>query len=426
MIVRTVWTNLTIQGITFVTSVLVARLLGPSGRGELALVLLYPQLVANIALLGVDRAVAVMGGRGSFDRPFALLVRLTLLLSAPAVVTGYVVLRWLIVDPHLATLATIYLAYVPAWYFYTLVVFLFNGSGHFEGFNRVRLVFYCVNLVLVFVILLASLTEPLDWVLFANLASVFGASTAAAWLLRGLKLPGREAEVAPDGSVRGVLGLASIFVLPVSLAHLSKSAFQIVLVNQLGVELLGLFVVFLSYGRLLWPVGNAIGAHLFRLGIAGEDRDVATIFRQSLLVYAICSLPLWLVADRLIPLIFGKEFAVDTAALGLIFVSCLFALTGNAMAEFLRGRRKVRADSWGWAIYLVVLGILGWELAPSLGVVGVALAMAVADSMRCGYLVHRVGHEAEQAFSEFWRLNRRDLLGLYRAGRGILLRFRAR
>lgn len=426
MIIRTVWTNLTIQALTFVTSVLVARLLGPTGRGELALVLLYPQLVANIALLGVDRAVAVIGGRGSLDHPFAVLVKLALLLSVPAIVAGYVVLRWLIVDTHLAALATIYLAYVPPVYFYTLVVFLFNGIGHFARFNRLRLIFYFVNLGLLLAILAASPTEPLDWVVFANLAAVFGGSTAAVWLLQGLEPPARHAEEAHTGSVRAVLGLASIFVLPVALAHLSRSAFQIVIANRLGVEPLGLFVVYLSYGRLLSPIGSAIGSHLFRLGIAGEGRDVASIFRRSLVVYTVCGLPLWLVADRLIPLVFGKEFVVDSAALALIFVSCLFALTGDTMAEFLSGRRRVGADSGGWVIYLVTLGVLGWELAPSLGLVGMALGMVAADSMRCSYLVNRVANEAGQAFGDFWRLNRQDLLDLYRAGMGILPYFRAR
>src|SRR5258708_16565435 len=83
MIVRTVWTNLAIQAMTFATSVLTARILGPVGRGELALVLLYPQLVAGIALMVVDRAVSVLRCRGSFPRPVPTIINLPIPPSLP-------------------------------------------------------------------------------------------------------------------------------------------------------------------------------------------------------------------------------------------------------------------------------------------------------------------------------------------------------
>lgn len=424
MILRTMGANLAIQVIAFATSVLIARILGPGGRGELALVLLYPQLVASIALLGVDRAIAVLSGRAGLSKPIATIIKLALVLSVPAIVAGYVAVTYRVADAHLARLATIYLTYVPPVYFFTLAVFLFNGIGDFPRFNRVRLGFYIVNLVLVITILAGTPTRPLDWVVFANLAAVYGGFMFAVWFLRGLKQSSDHSELAGKNDMRAVLRLAIAFALPVSLAHLSASAYQILLAHRMGVLPLGLFVVYFSYSRLLCPVGSAIGSHVFHLGITGESRDIAAIFRRSAVLFSLCMVPLWIVSDWLIPVVFGPQFVVDSSAVGLLLISCLFGLLADNLAEFLKGRRKLNADTGGFVIYLITLTVLGLGLVPSLGLVGMAVAMAWADLLRCGYLVVRVSRQTKQAFHEFWRLTERDLVEMLHTGKSLFPRLR--
>jgi hypothetical protein len=148
---------------------------GPTGRGELALVLLYPQLVANIAFLGVDRAIAIQGGRGELASPVSTIMKLALLFSVPAVLVGYITVSLRVSDAHLAGLAKIYLSYVPAMYLFLLAVSLFNGAGDFVRFNSTRLSFYVGNFALVLFIWIASpgISFLLDCVVWANLLSVF-------------------------------------------------------------------------------------------------------------------------------------------------------------------------------------------------------------------------------------------------------------
>ena len=194
MIIRTLSANLAIQLTTFATSVLSARILGPVGRGELALVLLYPQLVAGVGLLGVDRAVAILSGNRELSRPASAIGKLVLLLSFPVMATGYAVVHWRVSDIHLAGLATLYLAYVPAMFFFLLAVSLFNGVGDFQRFNLARLSYYLINLVLVLVIWWAApiLMDLLDWVVFANLVSVYGVLALALGMLHNLQPTGRN------------------------------------------------------------------------------------------------------------------------------------------------------------------------------------------------------------------------------------------
>jgi antigen flippase len=420
MIAGTIWTNFAIQAMTLATSVLAARLLGPLGRGELALVLLYPQLVAGIAFLGVDRAVAILGGRGDLRSPAATIAKLVLLFSLPAMASGYVAVTWRVVDSHLAGLAVAYLAYVPAVYFFTLSVALLNGVGDFSRFNTARSWFYGCNLFLLLAVWAAAPMKVLDWIVLANLVSVYAAFAAGVWLMWKHFRRSERPVPSDRGEMRRVLGLSLVFALPAVLANVSNSAYQILLEHWMGVRPLGLFVVYFSYSRLLAPLGSAIGSHVFHIGIAGKKVDMSRTHRQSLVIYLLCSVPLWLLAAWLIPFIFGREFVGDAEATAFLFVSSMFGLSADNLAEFVKGRGKVAADIHGRLFYLGTLAVLGGVLMPSLGLLGLALALASADALRCAYLVVRVARETGETAREFWRVSPADLVDLYNRGRAML------
>ena len=422
MIVRTLWANLAIQMITFATSVLTARILGPVGRGELALVLLYPQLVAGISFLGVDRAVAVLGGRGALARPIATLMKLVLLLSFPAMALGYATVTWRVADEHLSRLATMYLTYVPAVYFFMIVSYLFNGTGDFARFNVVRLGFYSVNFALLFTIWMIAPATSLDWVVLANLVSVYGGFALAVWLLRDFRYSSGSINGTEKMSdVNSVLCLAIIFAIPAALAQFCGSIYQIILEYKMGVLPLGLFVVCFSYSRILSPAGGAISTHVFYHGIAGEDRDIARICRLSLIIFILCSFPIWVISWWLIPLIFGRDFVVDLWVIAFLLISSTFSLLADSMAEFLKGHKKVRADSLGRVIYLITVGLLGWWFVTLWGLIGMAFAIAFADILRYGYLVSHVRRFTGQFAYEFWKVSRSDIAMLIDRGRLVFV-----
>lgn len=418
MIVSTLRTSLIIQVITFATSILIARILGPVGRGELALVLLYPQLAAGIAVLGVDRAVAILGGRGELARPEETIKKLVLLFSIPAMLVGYASVLWRVADAHLAILANLYLLYVPAMYFFLLTVSFFNGVGDFARFNRTRLGFYLFNFVFVIAIWVAAPAFTLDWVVLANLASVYGVMVLAMVMLCGFKHSvGRSSVKLIRGDLRAVLRSAALFALPVMLAQLSNFAPLIAMEHFMGVRALGFFVVFLSFSRLISPIGSAIGSYVFHLGISGESRDIARIFRFSLIVYSVSAVSLWPLASWLIPMFFGQDFVVDGFTVGTLLFCTVLSLLADSMAEFLNGQRKVFADICGRILYLIPLCLLCVWLVSSLGLRGISLAMAMGELLRCCYLVRRVSLESNQTIKKFWRITRLDIFTILNGNR---------
>lgn len=384
---NTLVTNLLIQGITFGTSVLTARILGPVGRGELAAVLLYPQLVASMWLLGVDRAVAVRAGRGDMPHPTIAIVIITLLLSLPAIIVAYCVIHMQINDLRLASLSTQYIAYIPAVYFFMLSAMLFNGIGEFKRFNRVRLGFYISNLLALVFIWALHPQYALQWVLAANLVSVYIVFLLAIFLLRGMPVSARDHSRHLD--IRSILIMALPFALPAAMGHFAAVAYQVVLEQRTSAAAFGSFLIMYSYSRLLSPVGNAVGSHIFRLGISGAHCELASVFRRGWIVYLCCALPLGIVAQWLIPAVFGQDFPVDILSIAALLMACVFALSADSMAEFLKGRAMVRTDTIALALSLSVTFCGGWLLVPRVGIVGMALAMVIAEFIRCSLLAMR-------------------------------------
>lgn len=427
MIANTVRTNLAIQFITFATSIMIARVLGPTGRGELALVLLYPQLVANIALFGVDRAIAIMVGRNELAHPVKMIVKLVLLLALPAVAAAWVTIDLRITDPHLVHLARLYLLYIPAMQFFVLAVAMFNGVGDFGRFNRARLGFYLLNAIFVAAVW-ASIPLPLptlESVLLVNLAAVFGVWLYCVWLLRGFKPSAQRTSDEPVG-VGAVFSLAIMFAFPLALAQFNSLAYQILVEHWMGVKALGIFVVLITYSRLLSPIGGAVSSHLFRLGIVGGQRDIARIFRLSLVVYVTNIIPLFVLAPLFIPLILGHDFVFDTAVVGVLLLSTLFSMLADSLAEYLNGQRKVSADIIARLLYVTVLTLLAVVLVPSHGLLAMAVAMAGADFLRCAWLVSRITRFTNQHCSVFLQVDRNDVIELLRAMQTMLGAIRVR
>src|SRR3569623_452627 len=92
----TIKTNVGIRGLTFVTGTLNARLLGPTGRGELAAIQNIPACLGAIALLGLPSAGAYYSAhRPREARAFTVTAALICLaVSVPVMGIGYLVMPW--------------------------------------------------------------------------------------------------------------------------------------------------------------------------------------------------------------------------------------------------------------------------------------------------------------------------------------------
>ena len=138
-------TSVFIQACTVLQGVLLARLLGPTGRGELAAVILWPSVFAGLGSFGVDIALCRAAARGC---DLGAITRAALLLGVcTAAVTAsacYLFLPQLLPADkgHLLPIAHLFLLHIVINHVALNLIGIDQGAGNFRRFNVARMILY--------------------------------------------------------------------------------------------------------------------------------------------------------------------------------------------------------------------------------------------------------------------------------------------
>ncbi|MCA9619575.1 MAG: hypothetical protein KC731_11135 [Myxococcales bacterium] len=394
MLIRTTVTNLAILVVNFATGLLAARFLEAEGRGHYALVLLYPQLVCYLSLLGLDRSVPIAVGQKRLSRPLRSVLIAALASSVLALVATATCVWLLVEPPWLRTLGLLLCSYIPFFQVYTLFVTAHMGRGDFVSYNRSRGAFYfsyLMGLVLVTALGRASVST---FVAAYAVSTILAAITSVALFLRrsrelASKAPDPGEGNAHDGHdipTRELLALGLPFVVPGVLYGFSAHIDRLVLSLWLDARALGIFVVYVSYVALIGPVANAVNAHVFQRSLSRTDHeDVGLMIRLAGAVYAVLLTLLGAVAPIFIELLYGPTFATELGVAYILLISSFFLFSSQLLNEHLKGKRNTMQDVVSNLVYLATIAAGTATLVGPLRLTGLAIAVSLANFAR--YLV---------------------------------------
>jgi O-antigen/teichoic acid export membrane protein len=361
---------------------IVARVLGPDGRGRVALLTAIALLTANLATLGVQEANANLAASDPPARPSlatnSVLLALALGAFAVAIVIGLVTEFPDVAGASSRTLLWITLSFVPVLILEIFLLYLVQADYGFRVSNTAAL--------------LGPVIAFAGNALFAALGILSVESAVGAWL-------------AGQAIGTAILAwyvwrrLAGFGRLDVSLARLSMSfglrayAGRVMQIGNYrldqwllgaigGTRQLGLYSVAVAWAEALWYLPTALAAvqrpDLVRADGREAGRQAVRVFRGTTLVTAISALAMIALAPVLCVAIFGEAFrgSVDQlrvlvlGAFGMVAVKLL----GNALVA--RGRPMLQSACLGVGFACTV----GFDvlLIPPFGGLGAAIASSVA------------------------------------------------
>jgi O-antigen/teichoic acid export membrane protein len=377
-----VLTGLAGQATLMISGPLVARMLGADGRGQLAALVLWPSVIAQLGGLGMPLAVTYELAHGSAG--VARAKRAVLLFAGPQAVIlssvhALVLLFILSGEPasmRAAGLAT--LVAVPASLAQQYGLAMLQGKQRFAAFNALRLLpatVYAGGVVALFVVGVDSVLSVVLVTMGANLA--IGVTT----LTTGLRVAGRADAAAQRGDISAMLrfGLRGLLgsVLPIESLPLD----QMVLALFLAKDALGLYVVGLAFTNLPRFVSQSVGLVAYP-AIAGQTdataarRSLWAFFWLTMAMAVVIVVPLWLAAGRLVPFFFGGDFRDAVSVTRILLPGALFAAGRRILSDGMRGRGHAAAGtvaevaSWFWLAPALAI------LVPLWGVNGVAAALS--------------------------------------------------
>lgn len=384
----TLGTQVCIQSIGLVTGILVARFLGPEGRGELAAVIVWVSLIAYLGNLGLPAACTYAAARDPGRvRAFIGNGFIAMLMQWPLlVVAGLLVLHQALSGQTDLTqrLAVAYLCvYIPLNLLALYANATQQGLGHYAGFNAVRL---CVPLSY-----LAGL-GALVWldrftvagVLAANLFSNF----ATLLLALGLLLPyarattGRRWIDLPALKQDLRYGLSAHLGMLQPFTGLQLDVLMLTLL--LPAHDLGLYMAALAGAGLIRAQGVALGMiampEVARLsGHRDQLRIIARFAGYTALLGGATTFVLVCWAQPLVAVVYGSAFEGAVGALQLLALGALAASLNRVLADGLRGMGRPLGSTVAELASLAVGVPAILVLAPSGGAQGAALAAALAS-----------------------------------------------
>jgi O-antigen/teichoic acid export membrane protein len=368
--------------LSLVAGVILARALGPTGRGIYALALLVPSVLVLLANLGVGNALIYYLARRTYDveKMIGQLISLALLLGVAAtiVLVAFTALFGRVALPGVPlNLVLIAGAAIPLGLFFYFCLSFTQGMQAFVAFNSL----YLVNAGALVVFLLGLLVVPgsvtvavvawsLSWVPTALLGMF--------WLSRYGRLNIRFDRGLSRSLLRfGIVGyLAFItnylnFRLDTFLVNIFKNATQV-----------GYYAVAVSLAETIWYVSTSAATVLAPRVAAGEtqesDDTTARVSRTVFVVSLAAAVLLGLTAPLIIRILFGAGFAPSVAAVWLLLPGVVTLSVARVLSSYLLGRNRQQVDLVASLAGLVVTLALDLLLIPRYGFPGAAAASSVA------------------------------------------------
>ena len=391
-----------------------ARLLLPEGRGALAAVLLWPNLLAGIGLLSLNEASTYRVGRQP-DRVSvvtASAVWLALVLAGVTMMAGYLLMPALLGEEraHLVTITRTYLLIFTPFNFLALALLATDqGALHFGRYNVLRLLVPMIYLIGLVALWLTG-SVSVAWVVAVNC----GATVVVA-LIRVILSAGSIVTKPAWREGMELLRLASRMHFATVLLFLTAQADQLVVLIVWNDATLGQYVVALTIASAgLAVVSGALPKVLFPYLAHIRDpleqsRLLGRGVRHATLVLVGISLPIALLMPLLVPLLFGPAFRDAIGPARLLLIAYLFIALKTILIQSLRGLGETRAGAVAAGTSLGLFMIFVWPLGDSLELLGVAIALIVANVGALGYLMHHLYKRHGLGFHDLWGLNLRTM-----------------
>lgn len=413
-----------LTAVILVGDVILARTLGPEGKGAFTLVLVLSSLAALILGLGMDRSLAVLAARSQqiARRAFANaalwtlatgglgMVALLVLYGAPAETAGprgplaAIMPRLTSAELLLAAIA------LPFEIAYAIGIIGLLGRQRVVASTVAR--FARRGVLLALLLPLAALGRlDLQAVLLLNVAALAATVAIIAWAMARAGAVGLR----PDGTLlREQLSFGGRAFAATIAERLHYRADAFLLTALIGVGATGVYSVALGLAETMWYLPSAFGLVLFSRAVApGSDSAGAAsaMTRSVLALGVIVGVPLWLAAPTLVELVYGAPFSGAGAALqlmlpGVVAYGAVSILSQYIVASGAPGR--VAAVHVCGLVMNVTANLL---LIPPLGIQGAALAASVSYSATAAAMVILFTRLSSRGLRETLLIRRADLAG---------------
>jgi O-antigen/teichoic acid export membrane protein len=405
IVARLTSVNVFVLGLGLLTAPLMARALGPEGRGAYAAVLAPLALAPSLLTFGLpvfaarEAADKVAPGRifGSIA-PFMIVVSVVCVGAAPWIADHFGQGRSEVRDPLLAGFVL-----SPILLLSAITYGVVSGQQRWNRVIASRLAAALTGAVgIVTFYVLGRLTVSAAAYLFIAGSLLAAVPTASA-------LRGHGRFVYDRRLARRALRFGPAAWLWQTGALANARIDQLLMVTMTSARQLGLYAIAVTIGNLCNVFIAAIGPALLPRMVEGGKDLTPRAFRTTVFLTLFGVIPIGVAAPFVVPVLFGPAFADAVPMVWILLLAALpaagrYVLTSALIASSLP---RWAAIAEGSAVVVTVTGLL--VLLPSLGGLGAALVSLVAYTVALLILLFAVRRELALPLSAFLTVQSQDV-----------------
>lgn len=401
--------NAVIQVITLVSGVLTARVLGPTGRGEVAVVLVWVSLFQTLLSLNIPEAVTFLRARRLFgDRSLAGSGAASAgVMGITAVLVGIACLPYLMKGSPVRVIseAQWFCLSVPLWYVTVALYSELSGEQNFAVYNIFRTLHpagYCIGLGL-----LASTGHLAPaTVLLASAVAHLG--VLSAWL--GVMKPtwrGHPSWAEFRGEVRALFRTGLSFHGTTVVLVLLTRVDQYAVARDFGFADVGIYAVAATVASTQVMISSAFSQIVTPI-IAAKERSVAVPlllrqFKRAARWSSVAAVAVAATSPFLVPLIFGEAFRPAVRLVWLLTPAYLAVGLATLLGLGMRGLDHPHVATVAGCGAAAVFFAVWIFLRPNVKLVDVAIALDTAQVLMLVGLIMFVKRSYRLSLGEMLR-----------------------
>jgi O-antigen/teichoic acid export membrane protein len=371
-----------LQFINMGTGILLARTFDPTGRGELAAVLLWPMLIGTIGLLGVFEAVGYYTARR--QKPLGTIVGSSLAVAiawgALFTAIGAAVLPIVLHrhDPEVLHSAYTFLPYIPLSIFSMTLLGVLNGLHRDHAFQAMRvLVIAAAAVLLVGFAIAGHLTiQTTVW-------SYLGGQVATAiWTIRLVRQSNPRPLRIDRDMTRKVVRYGLLSHSGSVSAQLNQRLDLLVVSIFLSARDLGLYTIAFTLTTAAFVIGWSVAYVVLPRVAAAKHNDQVVLARRSVSLTfwasTLVAVPFLALMPELVKLFFGSAYSPATDISRVLLIGAIVLGTTRALEAVLRGLGRPFEAGLAEIISLAVTVAGLATLLPAMGLMGAAIASLIA------------------------------------------------
>ena len=390
-ILLTIFSNFAIQALNIGTGILTARTLGPSGRGALAAVIMWPQLLAFVCTLGLPAASVFLIRRKPDQR--SPLVATALVLSFIAGLIGSVI-GFFIIPHSLHTYPPSVIRYAQFAVFLAPISLLgvtlggqVQAAGKFAFYNIFR---FFMPLSIFTVLVFEFAFHRLD-VSYAALAYLLAGVPTTMWSFIWVWQRYRPTLKGAAHVYRPLLSYGLRAWGTDLLGTISSQVDRVLVVGLLPPEAMGLYVVSQAAAGVLNAIPSGVVPVIMPKAAdqtaEGNIALTASATRLTGLVMCGAALPLFLFGNYLLRLVYGPKFLDAGPVFRYLVVEAIFdGLTSVLSQAFLAAGQPGVVTLVQACGLLTAIPLLSW-LIPLFGIKGAGIALMLSTICRFTFVV---------------------------------------